>query len=488
MATSESYIAGHLTNSVAPVNARHWGSPGSWNRNVLAGAEVIADLLTCGASLVAANLIEAKVNGHPSYPLQRVLAAGAVQGLLAVLLLSATGAYGVCSSLMRIRETERALRAAIQAALLLLLVLSVLALQLPRMMIVVNVFLMPLLLILQKQMAHSLTQALHARGYGCERVVVYGAGEVGRRITSTLLHSPKLGLQPVAVWSDNPAPVNEGLSVLGYRRKSAIPLRLEPLTVSALRSLRCDVLIIAAPQLSAVRLAEVTKIAKQAGIPVAFVSELAARADAPQSFEDVDGLLLTSRRQHPSSWIYIFFKRLIDVFVSTMLLIGLSPLLCILALLVRLGSPGPSLFVQRRVGYDGEFFDMYKFRTMVADAPRYAVSPTHSNDPRLTPIGRALRRLSLDELPQLINVFVGSMSLVGPRPEMPFIVAGYNDQQRLRLRVKPGITGLWQLSAARAFPIHENIEYDFYYLRHRTFFMDIAILIHTIFFAVGGGI
>jgi lipopolysaccharide/colanic/teichoic acid biosynthesis glycosyltransferase len=71
---------------------------------------------------------------------------------------------------------------------------------------------------------------------------------------------------------------------------------------------------------------------------------------------------------------------------------------------------------------------------------------------------------------------------------MPFIVAGYNDQQRLRLRVKPGITGLWQLSAARAFPIHENIEYDFYYLRHRTFFMDIAILIHTIFFAVGGGI
>jgi exopolysaccharide biosynthesis polyprenyl glycosylphosphotransferase len=488
MAASESYIADHLASSAAPVSTGRRTFPSYPYRSLLVGAEAIADLLTCVASLVAACLIQLKVDGHLAYPLGRVLAVGTVQGLLAVLLLKAASAYGSCNSLMRIRETERAIRAAIQAELLLLLVTSILALPLPRPAILIHLFLMPGLLSLQKQMTHSLTQVLHARGYGCERVVVYGAGEAGRRIASTLLHSPKLGLQPVVVWSNGSAPASESLSVLGYGRKNVIPVRFEPLTASRLQSLRCSLLIMAAPHLSAVRLMEMKNLAKQAGISVAFVSELAARTDMLHSFADIDGLMLSSPHEHPSSWIYAFSKRLIDVFASTMLLVGLSPLLCIVALLVRLSSPGPSLFVQRRVGYDGELFNMYKFRTMVSDAPPYAVSPTHSNDPRLTPIGRALRRLSLDELPQLINVFLGSMSLVGPRPEMPFIAASYNDQQRLRLRVKPGVTGLWQLSGDRAFPIHENIEYDFYYLRHRTFFMDIAILIHTIFFAVGNGI
>ncbi|WP_182276838.1 exopolysaccharide biosynthesis polyprenyl glycosylphosphotransferase [Granulicella sp. 5B5] len=488
MAASESYVASHLADSAAPGSMRHRAFPGGLNRYVLAGAEVIADLLTCVASLIAAYLVQRKVGGNLGYPLQRVLAIGAVQGLFAVLLLSASGAYGGCSSLMRIRETERAVRAAIQAALLLSFVVSILALQLPPMAVLVNVFLMPVLLIFQKQVTHSLTQALHVRGYGCKRAVIYGAGEAGRRITSTLLHSPKLGLQPVAVWSDGSVPASDGLSVLGYRRESAIPVRFEPLAASTLRSLRCNLLIMAEPHLSAAQFEEMKSIANQAGILVAFVSESAAHAEMQQSVADIDGVLLTSPHEHSTSWSYAFFKRAVDVFAATILLIGLSPVLCIVALLVRLSSPGPSLFIQRRVGRDGEFFDMYKFRTMVSDAPRYAVSPVTSSDPRLTSIGRVLRHLSLDELPQLINVLSGTMSLVGPRPEMPFIVATYNDHQRLRLRVKPGITGLWQLSAARAFPIHENIEYDLYYQRHRTFFMDIAILIHTIFFAVGGGI
>ena len=131
---------------------------------------------------------------------------------------------------------------------------------------------------------------------------------------------------------------------------------------------------------------------------------------------------------------------------------------------------------------------MYKFRSMYTSAARYDVSPTRSSDPRITRIGRFLRRTSLDELPQLINVFLGDMSLVGPRPEMPFIVERYNTQQRARLQFTPGITGLWQLSADRAFPIHQNIEYDLYYIENRTFFMDVAILIHTLLFAAWSGI
>jgi lipopolysaccharide/colanic/teichoic acid biosynthesis glycosyltransferase len=107
-------------------------------------------------------------------------------------------------------------------------------------------------------------------------------------------------------------------------------------------------------------------------------------------------------------------------------------------------------------------------------------------DERITRVGRLLRKVSLDELPQLINVLAGDMSLVGPRPEMPFLVDQYNSFQRQRLEVIPGITGLWQLSADRAFHIHENIQYDMYYIRNRGFFLDLAILLHTVIFAVRG--
>jgi len=123
---------------------------------------------------------------------------------------------------------------------------------------------------------------------------------------------------------------------------------------------------------------------------------------------------------------------------------------------------------------------------MRVETPTYALHPTGTDDPRVTRIGRWLRRSSLDELPQLINVLKGEMSLVGPRPEMPFIVERYNDLHRQRLQVIPGLTGLWQLSADRSFQIHENIQYDLYYIRHRSFFMDLAILLHTAVFAMKG--
>jgi lipopolysaccharide/colanic/teichoic acid biosynthesis glycosyltransferase len=185
---------------------------------------------------------------------------------------------------------------------------------------------------------------------------------------------------------------------------------------------------------------------------------------------------------------YAVAKRIVDVIGSTVLLLLLAPLLFLIAVMVWLNSPGPVFFVQKRVGRNGELFDMYKFRSMHTTAPRYELSPTQSSDPRITAVGRFIRRTSLDELPQLINVFVGNMSLVGPRPEMPFIVRRYDSRQRQRLKVVPGITGLWQLSADRGLPIHENIHYDLTYIENRSFFMDLAILIHTPFRVLRGGI
>lgn len=185
---------------------------------------------------------------------------------------------------------------------------------------------------------------------------------------------------------------------------------------------------------------------------------------------------------------YAVCKRALDVTLSALFLVLLAPLLALIVLLVRLDSPGPALFIQKRVGRNGQLFDIYKFRSMYSGTAKYHFSPVTSLDPRITRVGRLLRRTSLDELPQLLNVLLGNMSLVGPRPEMPFIVQRYNQQQRQRLSVIPGITGLWQISPHRAYPIHQNIEYDLYYIRNRTFLMDMAILVQTLSFTMRRGI
>lgn len=173
-------------------------------------------------------------------------------------------------------------------------------------------------------------------------------------------------------------------------------------------------------------------------------------------------------------------KRAFDLVLALVLLILLAPLLLLLVLCTKLSSPGPVFFRQKRVGKGGRQFTMFKFRTMYMDAREYDISPAHQSDPRITPFGQFLRRTSLDELPQLYNVLKGQMSIVGPRPEMPFIVAKYTELEAFRLRVKPGITGIWQISAARSGPIHEAIEYDLFYVFNRSLSLDVAIFLETL--------
>jgi lipopolysaccharide/colanic/teichoic acid biosynthesis glycosyltransferase len=179
-------------------------------------------------------------------------------------------------------------------------------------------------------------------------------------------------------------------------------------------------------------------------------------------------------------------KRAMDVAASLLFLTILGPFFLLVAGLIKLDSRGPVLFRQKRIGKDGEPFYIWKFRTMRAGTHPYRRSPASNGDVRLTKVGRILRRLSIDELPQLVNVLKGEMSLVGPRPEMPFIVKTYGSFECQRLCVKPGITGLWQISPARAMPIHQNLEYDLFYIRNRTLLLDCAILLRTVTAVVKG--
>lgn len=185
-------------------------------------------------------------------------------------------------------------------------------------------------------------------------------------------------------------------------------------------------------------------------------------------------------------------KRFFDLLFSTLGLIVLSPLFLLLALLIKMTSRGPIVFSQYRVGRYGRHFRFYKFRSMYVDAEQRKaelLSQNQSadgvifkmkNDPRITPIGRWLRKLSLDELPQLINVFLGDMSLVGPRPPVPSEVREYSLEDRKRLNVVPGITCLWQISGRSEIPFHEQVRLDKAYIRNHGFWSDTLILLKTI--------
>ena len=487
MATSESYIPRLNAEALARSrNQRRFVSRELfWRAVFLSGAS--ADFLTCAASVVTAYTLQLHLRGYLQVPTQKVVAVSLLHGLFAVLLLLRDGAYGGGTSLLRVRETESATRTSIQSLLLLFLASFLLRLNFPSTAFLLCLGLTPVLLIVQKQLLASAVRILQAKGCRIDRVVVYGKAETGKRITSSLLYSPQLGFSPVAVVGDDMVGAEDCMFELGYRRCQSVPVQAGPITVALLKSFRCSLLIVAMPYAPAEQFTEVIDIADQAGATIAFLPSLATEGSSRAGVIG-DFPLTASPVESIDPWPYALAKRGMDIAISSLLLVLIWPFLALIAFFIRATSPGPALFVQKRVGRNGELFDMYKFRSMYTSASTYDISPTHSSDPRITRIGRFLRRTSLDELPQLINVLLGNMSLVGPRPEMPFIVERYNAQQRRRLQLLPGITGLWQLSADRAFPIHENIEYDLYYIRNRSFFMDVAILIHTALFAARGGV
>lgn len=195
-------------------------------------------------------------------------------------------------------------------------------------------------------------------------------------------------------------------------------------------------------------------------------------------------------------YIYIFLKRLIDVIASIAGLIILSPLFLVVALCIKIDDPrGPIFYSQIRVGKSGRKFRMFKFRSMVTNADQLLKELEEKNeidgamfklksDPRITKVGRIIRKYSLDELPQLVNVVTGSMSLVGPRPPLVHEVEKYSDYDKQRLLVKPGCTGLWQVGGRNDVDFDEMVKLDLNYITHRSTFLDIKIMFETVWVMV----
>jgi lipopolysaccharide/colanic/teichoic acid biosynthesis glycosyltransferase len=181
-------------------------------------------------------------------------------------------------------------------------------------------------------------------------------------------------------------------------------------------------------------------------------------------------------------------RRLIDIVVSAVLLVISSPVLLLAIVAIRLTSRGKAIYRQRRSGLHGVQFDMLKLRTMVDGAEHIGAGlAVNANDSRITRVGALLRRTSLDELPNLLNVLRGEMTLVGPRPTLPAQVAQYTARQHGRLSVKPGITGWAQVNGRASLPWSERIELDLYYIEHRSLLLDLRILLRTPTLVLAGG-
>lgn len=321
-------------------------------------------------------------------------------------------------------------------------------------------------------------QGLHRRGVGNRNVLIYGAGETGRKLQRKFMLVPTLGLNLVGFVDDDQAAhgtMVERSRVLGGFADLERLIALHKISE----------VFVALPDDEG-QVMRIVEVCERNGTAYKVVPRFWQLMQFKVRIDNLDSIPLIARPERSSSLAGAIAKRLFDIVFSGLVIVALAPVFLVTAVLIKKQSPGPVFFRQVRIGRDGKPFTMWKFRTMHVHMGGDAPTPNSPYDPRITRIGRVLRRYSLDELPQFFNVFGGSMSVVGPRPEMRFIVDAYGPFERERLRVKPGITGLWQISYARAAAIHENMDYDLYYIENQSFLLDLVITVLTVFAVVKG--
>jgi len=341
-----------------------------------------------------------------------------------------------------------------------------------------------LLLSLGRRAVRAWQESRWAAGEDLTRVVVAGTGELGRTVADTLLAHRKLGYRVVGFLGEGPgADGHAGLPVIGAIDDAR----------DAMERSQADQLYVALPLEDHARLVPLVKSLSNECVDIKVVPDVVQYATIKAVLEDLDGIPIISLNEVPLQGWSSMVKRLMDVTVSSLLLLGLVvvPVLPLLALCVRLfGGKGPVLLRQERMTLDGKTFQIFKFRTMVDEAEK-ETGPVFatSDDPRRTPIGAWLRRHNLDELPQLLNVFLGDMSLVGPRPERPPFVQQFRERipaYMRRHRVKSGMTGWAQVNGWRGnTSIEKRIEFDLYYIENWSLLLDLKILILTLFRGFG---
>lgn len=344
------------------------------------------------------------------------------------------------------------------------------------------------LLTLARASAHLLRRTARRNGH-VPRLLIAGAGQVGQEIARQVQRYGEDWCL-IGFLDDDPAKV-------GRRVAGAPVLATLDALEETIRSEQVDEVIFALPLRAHKRLMRLVLELEKLPVEVSVVPDYFDLAFYRTRMDELFGLPLIRLRASAIEGRARIAKRLFDLAIALPLLALCAPLFPLIALAIRLDSPGPALFKQERVGENGRVFGMWKFRTMVQDADRLLpqvvqktpdglVVHKRPDDPRVTRVGRFLRRFSLDELPQLWNVVKGEMSLVGPRPELPWLVDRYEGWQRKRFAVPPGITGWWQVSGRSDRPMHLHVEDDLYYIQNYSVWLDLRILWRTIGVVLSG--
>lgn len=324
---------------------------------------------------------------------------------------------------------------------------------------------------------------LYRLGLGETRLLVVGSGRLGKLIMQHIAANPNLGYSIVGFLHDmNEPPGDFGrFKMLGT---------LEDLGM-VIRSMQIDEVIIALPSHLHQQCIRTVRLCERLGTSFKLVPDLYELSLSRIDMETVEGIPLIGIKQVSLNTAQRFITRLVDVVISILILVVGLPLWLCIALAIRLNSPGEIIYWQTRIGLNGQPFKVYKFRTMYKNADQALTNLLAFNevkgplfkirdDPRITPVGRFLRRTSFDEIPQLINIIKGEMSLVGPRPPLPQEVAQYEEWQKARLAMKPGLTGLWQVRGRSDISFDEGVLMDLYYIENWSLRLYFQILLRTI--------
>ena len=353
-----------------------------------------------------------------------------------------------------------------------------------RLMLVYAAVIIIILLSLSRLVESSLRYALHRRGIATDRLLIVGAGELGRAIMRNVVAQPELGYQIMGFVDDAPDTTGAAIGRFPWLGPVAKVGHI-------LREAQIDDVIVTLPWYSRDLITHVLQICEAQGVRARIVPDMFQLRLNQVHLDSINGIPLIGVRETNIRGWNRAVKRALDVGLAVLALILASPLMALVALAIKLDSPGPILLRQTRVGLNGKLFTVYKFRSMRIGADKElsrlqaqneAQGPIFKmrNDPRRTRVGRFIRKTSLDELPQFLNVLKGDMSLVGPRPPIPTEVEKYDDWHRRRLEVSPGITGLWQVSGRSHLTFDEMVMLDLYYAENWSLALDLKILLRTI--------
>lgn len=317
---------------------------------------------------------------------------------------------------------------------------------------------------------------LRRRGIGTEKVLMVGTGTGSELLIQRMTMFPQYGYQPCGVISDESPPGAEfaGVTVLG---------RIDDLPEIA-RLSHADQVFLALPTHQRERLLHLITLCEDQHLDFMIVPDLLELMTTQVAANAIDGLPLLGFRQSRLTGSATVVKRLVDIVISAFALVVVSPILLVLAILIKVTMPGPVLFRQERIGRYGRPFIIYKFRTMIVDAEKVS-GPVVAKpgDSRVTGLGRVMRKLSLDELPQFINILIGNMSVVGPRPQPTFFDVQYSGEVPRyleRQQVRPGLTGWAEVNDLRgAAPILDRTRYDVYYIENWSLALDLKIVLLT---------